>query len=173
MAHLTGAQAYHSQTSEVDTTQHIPFGTRARDKNGNEFIYVDFQEAVYAGEWVVIGASNIASGMAAASSGPLGVCVGTVSASDHFGWVQVYGECDFALATSNVTTAATNRVIIADSTGGVSAIGCTTDTTAVTELQILGVKVLVAPTTATTLASSSADVCTVHLNYPWIVSPVT
>ena len=171
MAHLTGAQAYHSQTSEVDSTQHIPFGTKARGRDGNEYVYVDFQEAIFPGEWVVIGPAYTVAAMTAGSSGALGVCVGAVSASDRFGWIQVYGINESAFATSGVTTAATNRALIAAPSTDVSAIGATTDTTEVRELQIIGVKVLAAASTATTNAySSAADYATVHLNYPWIIA---
>lgn len=173
MAHFTGAQAFHSQTSEVDSTQHIPLGMRARDKEGNEYIYVDFQAAVFPGEWVVIGPSFAASAMTATSAGAIGVCMGSVSASDRFGWLQIYGINEIAFATSGVTSSGSNRAIIADPSTDVSAIGASTDTTAVTELQILGVKVLAAASTATTNAyTSAADAATVWLNYPTIVSVV-
>ena len=54
MAQLTQrAMAFHGATSIVDSTQHPPLGTIGVDTSGNEYIYVDFQDAFIAGEWVV------------------------------------------------------------------------------------------------------------------------
>ena len=96
MAHLTGPVGYPQPTSVVvSCSSLIPAkvapGTRARDKSGNEFVYVDYDSARAIGEVVLINTDFTASVCGAASVGPVGIVCGTAATSDLAGWVQVYG----------------------------------------------------------------------------------
>lgn len=76
-------------------------GDKARDTEGNEFLFVDFTATVYYGCVVQINSSHLAAPLlgTAAEAYRVGIVMGgtasTVSGnhptSDHAGWVQVYG----------------------------------------------------------------------------------
>src|SRR5688572_24600587 len=102
MAELSGQGPiiHHGATTVIDTSAYNKLGTRARDNDGNEYVYVDFQESCIAGEWVSFTSAFAASQLTSTSVGWVGVVIGTVSASDRFGWVQVYGVHSAAWATS-------------------------------------------------------------------------
>jgi hypothetical protein len=164
MAHLTGSIGYPQQTSEVtsyssQTPAKIPLGTRARDKAGNEFIYVDFTQAISLGELCTILNDNTVTECAAATQGRIGVVCSDVSASDYAGWVQVYGLNEYCLATSGVTT---GPMMLAATTDGLSMpLPATTGGN-----QIIGFTLVTAPSTATS-PSSITGVASVFLNYPY------
>jgi hypothetical protein len=94
MANLTGfAGGFPHPTSDVGTTPSpIQVGTRARDSQGNEYVYVDFTGTVYTGTPVQINADFTAAKVGITGRGLFGVacCEAT---SDNFGWVQIYGRC--------------------------------------------------------------------------------
>lgn len=164
MAHLTGSIGYPQQTSEVtsyssQTPAKIPLGTRARDAAGNEFIYVDFTQALAVGELCTILNDNTVTECAAGTQGRIGVVCSTVSASDYAGWVQIYGLNEYTLATSGVTT---GPMMLAATTDGLSMpLLATTGGN-----QILGLTLVTAPSTATS-PSSITGVASVFLNYPY------
>ncbi len=97
-----GGMGQAGPTSNVWTTPfpHRP-GERARDLDGNEYLFVDFTATVYFGMLVSIDSLNRATGLLGTltEGSRVGVVVGglasTVSnfhpTSDHGGWVQVYG----------------------------------------------------------------------------------
>lgn len=168
MAELSaqGAIALHGATSVIDTSAAQKLGTRARDVDGNEYVYVDFQESCINGEWVAFTSAFAASQLTATSVGWVGVVVGTVSASDRFGWVQVYGVNTFAWATSGSSSGA--PVIIAATTdlGHIA-----TDATSAQTIKVWGVLVASAPDTCASTALSTSALAapaTVILNYPFV-----
>lgn len=110
MATLQGpAQTFGGGVSDAHTT---PFphavGTRARDSEGNEYVYVDYTGNAAPEMVVVISPSFTASGLTTGSYGAIGVVpdfpkLGQSSltptipgsyqwTSDNAGWVQVYGR---------------------------------------------------------------------------------
>ena len=168
MAELSGqGPTIHSgATSVVDTSAVVKLGTRGVDTDGNEYVYVDFQESCIRGEWVVFDHAYAASQLTAASRGWVGVVDGTVSASDRFGWVMVRGVHTAAWATSGATTV--DPVVIAATTdlGHVA-----TGTSADVSILITGAHVATAPDTCASTALSTSALaapCTVTLNYPYI-----
>ena len=168
MAELSGVgPTLHSgATSVVDDTQVGKFGRRGFDLDGNEYIYVDFQQALQAGEFVVINKDYAASRLAASSRGPIGVVIGTVSASDRFGWVQIRGVHTSAWATSGATTV---EIPIISLTSDLGAVG--TATSADTGVAIRGLHIATDPDTCASTAlgtSAVAAPCTVILSYPFI-----
>lgn len=168
MAELSaqGPVVHTGATSVVDDVQQGKLGRRAYDVDGNELVYVDFQEACIAGEWVSFDSNYLASQLTATSRGFVGVVVGTVSASDRFGWVMVRGVHTAAWATSGATTI--EAVIVAATTdlGHVS-----TATSADTGILVSGAHIASAPDTCASTALSTSALaapCTVVLAYPFI-----
>jgi hypothetical protein len=141
-------------------------GARAYDTNGNEFVYVDFQQALGAGEWVAFDHLYAATRLTAASKGWVGVVDGVVSASDRAGWVMVRGVCTFAWCSSGATTA--DPVVIAATTD-LGAVG--TGTSADVSVMVFGAHVATAPDTCASTALSTSALAapaTVTLNYPYV-----
>lgn len=166
-----GPVLHSGATSVVDSTQAIKFGTHGFDVDGNEYVYVDFQEACISGEWVSFNKDFAAIQLTSAARGWVGVVAGTVSASDRFGWVQVRGVCTNAWATSDASTAF--EVIVAATTdiGSIQTVSTSND-----GIAVHGVHVSTAPDTcASTALGTSALVapCTVLLNYPFITGSVS
>lgn len=175
MAHLTGAVGYHAQTSETigSSDPKLALGTRARDANGNEFVYVDFQAAFTAGEVVAISTTFTATDVTTATVGPIGVTCSTAS-SDTCGWVQIYGTGS-ALGSSLLVI---GPVGLGDTSDGYSFL--LPLTTAL--IQVSGVYVTLGSTatSAFTLGSSVGTagtsslggLVTVQLNYPFVEAGV-
>lgn len=104
MSHLVGpgAIAQAGATSVMFTTPfpHKP-GDKARDGDGNEYVFVDFTATVYYGCLVQINALYQAAPLLGTANRPFRVgvvCSGTPSSnsgdhptSDNGGWVQIYG----------------------------------------------------------------------------------
>jgi hypothetical protein len=156
----------HGATSTVDSTAVQKLGTRAYDVDGNEYVYVDFQESCIRGEWVAFDHAYAATQLTAASRGWVGVVDGTVSASDRFGWVMVRGIHTAAWATSGATTV--DPVVVAATTdlGHVA-----TGTSADVSILVTGAHIATAPDTCASTALSTSALaapCTVTLNYPYV-----
>lgn len=168
MAQLAGPMmaGFDGNTSEPSDTQHGSLGQRALDVDGNEYVYVDFQEAFVNGEWVAFTGTYLAIQLGSASVGYVGLVQATVSASDRFGWVMVRGKSATALATSG--SSGGFPVIVAATTdlGSIA-----TDGTSANSVVITGILITASPDTcATTALSSSAGqgIASVILNYPFI-----
>lgn len=167
MAELSGqGPIIHSgATTVVDSTQAIKLGHRAYDVEGNELVYVDFQESFIAGEWCVFNSAFAASQLTSTSRGYAGVVIGTVSASDRFGWVMVRGIHSAAWATSGATTA--DPVVIAATTD----LGHVATATSTLAVHVEGAHIASAPDTCASTALSTSALaapCTVILNYPFV-----
>lgn len=103
MAHLTGSLVAHSDPTSIFHTTPFPHspGAKARDKEGNEYIYVDFTATVYFGCLVQINSKWEAAPLLGTANEPyrVGVVMGGRAVSDsgehptsnHGGWVQIYG----------------------------------------------------------------------------------
>jgi hypothetical protein len=168
MAELSaqGPVIHSGATSVVDSTQAIKFGTRGKDVDGNEYVYVDFQESCIAGEWVSFDSTFKATQLTNTSRGWVGVVVGTVSASDRFGWVQVYGLHSAAWATSDSSSGLPAIVAATTDLGTI-----TTDGTSAQTIGVQGVLVCSSPDTCASTALSTSALAapaTVMLNYPFV-----
>ena len=166
-----GPAIHSGATSVIDSTQMVKLGSRGFDVDGNGFVYVDFQQALAIGEWVSFNSAFAAIRLTSTARGWVGVVVGTVSASDRFGWIQVFGTNTFAWASSDATT--TFEAIIAATTdlGSISTVSTSND-----GITVYGVHVATAPDTcASTALSTSALMapCTVLLNYPFITGSMS
>lgn len=103
-----GPIAHHADTSTVDTTQRVPLGTRARDKNGNEYIYMLGVASTAAGSWVTFDEAWTTTLLAANAIGPVAVAMAATVASTY-GWYCVYGSCSAELAANCADNARIGR----------------------------------------------------------------
>jgi hypothetical protein len=173
MAELAGQGAilHVGGTSVVDANTAaqaapIKFGTRAIDVDGNEYVYVDFQESFVNGEWCAFVGDFKASQLGSASVGWVGLVQATVSASDRAGWVMVRGISSNALATSGSSGGFPTIVAATTDLGSIA-----TDGTSANSILISGILITASPDTcASTALSSSASqgIASVILNYPFI-----
>lgn len=159
----------HSQATTVATTDAIvKLNTRARDVDGNEYIYCSFSETLTAGGWVVI-RNGVASRLDDGSAGPVGIVQTSVTSADN-GWVQIYGVYDTAQIQSDGSDA-TSAYLLGTNTAGTATTEPHAVATSLSSLvtnHIHGAWILAAASTATTQSSSAHSGCTVQvwLNYP-------
>jgi len=102
----------------VDTSvsPHQP-GSRMRDANGNEYIWVDFTGTVSAEQPVAIVADRTAGPLGTSGRGPVGIAQGS-GTSNQTGWVQIYGRAFVMLGMSGVSPSdAANGPTTAETSG--------------------------------------------------------
>lgn len=142
--------------SDVFTTPYPhTLGDKARDKDGNEYVFVDFAvSGASVGSLVVISAGHQAQPLAesASQAGRVGVVVAVSPTTNQAGWVQVYG---FALVQGSTGYAAA-AASASDVSTATSAAIALVPTTIVTSP--LGAVALVNIPTATSLEQSSVEV---------------
>jgi len=151
MADLTGrTQIFSGDTSEVDTTQQYPLGTRAFDTAGNEYIYVQGVSSGAAGSWVSMDEDHVTTLLTADAKGRVGVLMAALDATTDYGWCQIYGKNTIAKAATGF---ADNGLIYCTSTAG------TIDDADVAGDLVSG---------AMGRSAVSDGVITVELNYPFV-----
>jgi hypothetical protein len=174
MAELSGQGpiGFHSgATSLVDSSAGQKLGMRGVDVDGNIYVYVDFQQALSNGELVKINSDFTVVRASSTSRGWVGVVVATVSASDRFGWVQVYGVNSFVWATSNATTAGNITIGVTTDLGHVSGVSTSDD-----GIAVHGIHLATAPDTCASTALSTSALAapaTAILNFPFISGTVS
>lgn len=91
-------------TSVAVGTSPPPFtpGSRMRDASGNEYMFVTFNEAVFAALPVQINSDYTANRLATTGRGAVGVAQGS-GTSDEAGWVQIYGRTFVQLGMGGVS----------------------------------------------------------------------
>ena len=150
MAYLgTLPVAIDGDTSNIDTTQLHKVGTRAYDKNCNEYVYCKSVASVVAGDWVSFDEVYQLVRAVADGKGRIGVAMAAIVA-DTWGWVQVYGKNIIAKA---LTAFADNGVIYLTSTAG-----------SIDDADVAGDLVL----GAMGRSAVSGGVITCELNYPFV-----
>lgn len=188
MALLTGhISGYPGSTSVVHTT---PFpvkpGTRARDVDGNEYVYCDFTGTIYGRTPVVISSDYTAAPItiATGNTNVLGVAC-TYGTSDNAGWVQIYGRClmqvginaaspsDAAAGPTTLRTSAATIFIVPTSITSPAVLGYVSVLTSGVEPYVIGMYVAtdasVGDVSAVTSATSHiGSEIAVFLNYPAI-----
>ena len=179
MANLTGSIGYPQPTSVVvayssTIPAKISLGTRARDAQGNEYVYVDFDATKAVGEIVTFDTDYLATDCGVATIGFIGVVCGESATSDVAGWIQIYGIHTGVLAGSALTT-------------GWLKVGATTDGYSVPinasassgdTYKIAGMYAYTSASTATSpgfasTASSILGVVTMMLNYPIVMADIS
>ena len=79
-------------TTVVDTTQNHPLGTKAKDVNGNEYIYMQGVASVVLGSWVSFDEAHVTTRTVADAQGRLAVAMAAIDATTDFGWFCIYGS---------------------------------------------------------------------------------
>jgi len=181
MANVTvigGSHGAGQATSEASSRQdgttlnyHHPVGTRAIDASGNEYVYVEFGQAVYGGVVVGITPNYLVCipFVDQAHQGPVGVVQGTMT-SDQAGWVMVRGTTDAQLAGADSAATSAYRARTASSVSSpATALAATSLNDTDPYSRIHGMWVTGAAETGTTAATSHTGVYVpVHLNYPFV-----
>lgn len=173
MAELSaqGGIAQPQATSVATTDALIATGSRARDISGNEYMYVSFSETLTAGQWVCI-AAGVASRLATASRGPVGIVQASVTSAEN-GWVMIYGVYDTAqIAQTTGTSEATSVYVLGAPAGATTeAAAEVSSLSSLATNRIFGAWPRAAASTATTLSSSAHSGITiqVQLNYPFVL----
>jgi hypothetical protein len=132
-------------------------GQRMQDADGNEFVYVQANGAITAGDVVILTEAFQADALdttnsAGAIGDKVGVAKGTL-ADDDYGWVQIFGVASAVNATTGATA---NTVLNSTGTAGRVNDDATGGTESITGLYI----------TATAADNTAAGI----LNYPFIAA---
>ncbi len=177
MAELTGGLVVSvGATSVFETTAKHNMGVRSRDISGNEYVYVRFTDANYAGGWAVLDGSYNATRVATTSRGAIGICQGSANANDY-GWLKIYGIEDAAQLgpTDSEATSATGLIAPTGATSNPYINYTSTYLTSVvsgaTLNPVFGAWSKAAASTATTASSSTFSGVTIQvfLNYPYLM----
>ena len=157
---ILGSQA----TSVATTDALLAVGTRMRDKDGNEYIYVGFGETLTAGQWVVLRTLSSVTRVATATAGPIGIVCASVTSLDN-GWVQIYGDYATAQISNSEATSAFRLLAPTGATTEAALAASSTDDVA---NLVHGAWITAAASTDTTNSSSAHSGVTVavRLNYP-------
>jgi len=148
MGDLTGfTEIFSGDTSVVDTTAKHQLGTRARDVDGSEFIYLAGCTSGAAGVWVSFDEVHICSLLTAGGIGRVGIMMAALDAVTDYGWVQIYGK-NIIASTDDVDI---DKPLYIDATPGRA------DDAGVTGDWIEG---------AWSRSADATNVTTVELNYP-------
>lgn len=191
MGNFTGAlQSAPGNTSDVYTTPFpVQVGTRARDSQGNEFVFCDSTQTNFSGQPVMINSDfttvQIGSYNANGNRGMVGVCVAG-STSDQGQWVQVYGKAmmqiihsgvsasDAANGPTTLSTSAATQFWIPTSVTSPAALRWTSGNTSLSSGAIVrGITVAqdAAPASVSDQTSSPSHTgsqISVFLNYPFV-----
>ena len=101
MAELTGrTQIFTGNTTTVDTVQQYPFGTRAFDPDGNEYIYLTGIGSTILGSWVTYDELGITALLVADAIGLVAVAMAIIDSSSKFGWYAISGTAEAAIAAN-------------------------------------------------------------------------
>jgi hypothetical protein len=151
MADLTGyASIFSGDTAIVDTTLKHALGTRARDVDGNEYIYVQGVTNGAAGSWVTLDEDHVTTLAVANGKGRVAILMAALDATTDYGWAQIYGKNTIALA---LTGFADNGAIYLTATAG-----------SIDDADVGGDSVI----GAVGRSEVSGGVITVELNYPFV-----
>lgn len=144
-----GPIALPGPVDQIDTEKAFPLGTRAKDSEGNEFIYVQGVALGAAGSWVSLDEAYVTTLLAANAVGRVAILMAALNATTKYGWAQIYGKNVIAKA---LTGFADNGKIYATATAG-----------SVDDAVVLGDLVV----GAIGRSALAIDVITVELNYPF------
>lgn len=92
--------------TQIDTSQQYEFGSRVQDKLGKEYIYLKGISSTIVGSWVVHDELGVTALLTGASIGPLAVAMAIINAATKFGWYQIFGSAEAAIALDSTAGAA-------------------------------------------------------------------
>lgn len=86
---------------DIHTTKRFRLGTRKRDIEGNEYIYLKGVGSTVAGDVVAFDENYETTRLLQATIGRVAVAKAAVDATTEFGWYQIWGKCTLVkVATS-------------------------------------------------------------------------
>lgn len=100
--------------TEVHASKKFHLGTRVRDKNGNEFIYLTGAASTVADDAVTYDEAGLTTLLAANAIGPVAFAGGAIDATTKFGWYCVWGKC----LSNMVANSADNATVGRETTDG-------------------------------------------------------
>ncbi len=149
----SSAQAFNGDTSVVDSTQRHAYGTRAKDANSNEYVYLKGITSTAAGSWVTFNPSTGVTALLAGNAvGLVAIAMAAVDANTKFGWYQIYGA--YASSASD-TVAGASLALYIDGTSG-----------RVDDDDVAGDVVVGAFSTA----ADTTNVLPVYISYPFVTN---
>ncbi len=156
--------------SDFYTTPYpVSLGDRARDSQGNEYVFVDFAvTGASIGSAVVISAGHLATPLSqsASQAGRIGIVVGASPTTNQAGWVQVYG---FALVQGS-TGGATGAASASDSSDTSTGRALVPTTVVTSPLGAVAMVILVAESS---VEGSSIEVNQIFGMWPAVGAEVT
>lgn len=154
MAQLHGhAQAFHSNTTIIDSSQSATLGMRAIDGQGNEYVYLKGVSSTVAGDWVVFDENYATTRLVAGEVGPVAIAMAVIDSTDEFGWYQIFGVNTIA----RTDTISADAALYIDGTAG-----------RVDDLGVPGDLVI----GAYSMTADSSNVATVFIIYPSVSNDI-
>lgn len=147
MVALTSEFGVHADTTTIDTTQQLPTGTRAKDKDGNEYVYLKGVASTTANSVVTFDEAHTTALITANAVGRVAVAMAATVAS-NWGWYCIHGT-----TTAKCDTIADNKACYIDGTDG------RVDDAVVAGDLVVGM---------ISRSTDSSNLCTVELNYPCV-----
>lgn len=80
-----------SDTTAIDSSAQMKVGTRAFDKDGNEYIYLLGVASTVEHSWVNFDEAGITTLLAANAQGRVAIAM-AATVADKYGWYQIYGK---------------------------------------------------------------------------------
>ena len=108
--------AFGGDTDNVDTELQNELGTRAFDKDGNEYVYLTGVGSTVAGAWVTFDEAYLTTLIAANAVGPVAIAMAATIASTY-GWYLVKGSTAVAKSGDTIVD---NAPLFIDGAGVVS-----------------------------------------------------
>ena len=136
--------------TDFGTDKKFRLGTRKRDVDGKEYVYLEGVASTVANEAVVFDESFATTRTVAASVGPVAVSQSACVAS-NYGWYQIYGN---STVKTDASVATDTQIYVTSTAGDVDDADSSTDA-------IIGMY-------ATAADDSAAATTAVWLNYPHI-----
>ena len=86
--------------ASVDTEKAYALGTRGKDNEGNEYIYLTGVASTVVGSWVTYDELGITTLLVANAIGPVAVAMAITDATTDFGWYQIFGKAEASIAAN-------------------------------------------------------------------------
>ena len=99
MVQLTGPHIQAHELTGTATPAAYPYGTRARDDEGNEYIYLKGVALTVTGTWVTYDELGVTTRLVASAKGPVAVAMAAITA-DLNGWFCIFGKVNAYLTVS-------------------------------------------------------------------------
>jgi len=144
-----GGEAVHSDTTVIDSSELVPKGTKAKDIDGNEYIYLQGIASTVVRDWVSYDEAHLTIRAVANAQGRVAIAQAALVA-DKYGWYLIYGT---GLGTALTGFADNGKVYLTATAGAV-------DDTDVAGDVVLG---------AIGRGALSGTTATFELNYPYVM----